>query len=149
MSERFNRTNEGPFSLDLIDIPQPAAGTDFSVTLEERYTYSIFSVSFTNTTSATVLNRLIHLHFFLGDRLLVIRPHTFAQSASKTFFYNFVNGGVDVNLGSALNIVTFELPSGIIFPGGTRILSSSAPVDGTDQISNIFLYVQKWPVLDT
>jgi len=148
MSKRFNRVAEGPFSLDIIDVVTPAAGAEFSHKLEEGYTYFLHSVTFYLQSSVVANNRIVILEAYLADRLLFTKPHVYTQVANELLLYNFVAGGTDVDLSVALQLLTFRLPSTPFIPGGTRVLSNTALLDVGDQFSGIYLYVQKWPILE-
>jgi len=148
MSKKFNRVTKGPSSLEIITIPNPAAGAEFSIPLPEGYTYLILSLTFGLVTSVVVAVRMAVIRSYLGDRILWIALGEGSQVASEDLIWNFACGGIRNDFSIFAPIMTADLPTRVFIPGGTRLDSQILFLDAGDQLYNIYAYVQKWPILE-
>lgn len=147
MSEKFIRVTSGPSAFEIVEIDNPAVGQDFSIILEEGYTYRILSCTFTLVASAIVATRQVIVKYCLADFLLAVMTIQGNQIASETLIYNFYSNAYSADhSGSSLNMVN-HWPQRFFLPGGVRVHSDVHALDVGDQISDISLYLQKWPVL--
>lgn len=147
MSEKFIRVTSGPSELEIIEVEDPSAGHNFSTILMEGYTYLLLACSFTLETSVVVASRIALIEFHLATHPLLVAPPEGLQSASETLKYRFYVNAYPLDLSAASGDMVARLPSRFFFPGGVRIFSSVHAIDVADQISNVTLYLQKWPVL--
>lgn len=147
MTEKFIRVTSGPSALEIIVLDDPAAGQNFSTILDEGYTYLVMSCTFTLTTSVVVANRQASLDFHLATHPLISAPPQGLQVASEALIYSFYINASVIDLSATSADIIARLPSRLYVPGGVRIGSSVNGIDVGDQISDITLYLQKWPVL--
>ena len=148
MSKKFNRVTSGPSSLEIINVPAPAVATDFAYTLEEGYTYFLQALTFTYAADANAANRIMLPYIYLADKLLWVKPHTYIVTLNETIVFNLVAGGDDIDHSATFSLISLRLSNKIYLPGETRITSNTTNMQVGDQISDIFLHVQKWPILE-
>lgn len=147
MSEKFIRLTEGPSSIDTLSADTPSAGSNFSLTLPEGYTFLVLSCNLVIVTSAVVASRLFVLRAYLADRQVFSMPATGLQTASETLYYSLYPGATPWD-GSAATLDMIAPLSGTpILPGGSRLISDLWNIDVGDQISTVSFLVQKWPVV--
>lgn len=147
MSEKFIRVTAGPSELEIREIEDPAVGQNFSTILTEGYTYLVLSCSFTLEASVVVATRFILMGYYLAGVRLAAIPAIGSQVAGEKLEYSFYsNAHATDQSGSSLSMIN-RLPQRLYLPGGVRIESAIFAMDVGDQISDVSLYFQKWPVL--
>lgn len=147
MSEKFIRVTSGPSSLEVVEVEDPSAGQNFSTILDEGYTYLLLSCSFQLVASVVVATRIALIEFHLGTHLLTVIPPEGTQVASETLKYRFYVNAYPLDMSAASTDMVARLPARFFIPGGVRIVSDIYAIDVADQISDVTLYLQKWPVL--
>jgi len=138
---------DGPGHWERITVADPAAVTNWALTIPDNEWWEIMDVSFLYTSSSTVEDREIQLRI-LDDasRFItqVVDPTT--QPASISRFYSFFVGGVKaVGAEGATVISNVPTPRWIAPPGG-EIGTAVVNMSSDDQQSNIRISKVSWMV---
>lgn len=116
---------------------QPAAGTDWSLTVPAGSLYALVSVYAELVTSATVADRAPRLQLSTGDQVYLDIVPQAAQAASLTYRYQWGRhiGTYALGAGQVIGI-----PEIVLEPGSTVAVVTDN-LDGTDQWSAPVLYL--------
>ena len=130
-------------SLQVIRVPNPAAGVDWAHTFTGAFVRRIISVAATLTTSAAVANRAVRLDVTAPEGRALSIPLPAVVTATLTTALTWAEGIYPVNTAlfdSALS-TGFE---GMVMPPGFTIGTVSAALDVADQFSNVLIMVESW-----
>ncbi len=139
---RVISSDEGPGFLQAVNIANPAAGSDWliSVPFSDRWR----PVSFTGTFAAAiaVANRQVQIivddganTYWIDDASANIPASTVDQITATT---------TNVPTGVVTTIQNVVLPPNLVMPSGHRIRSSTIGIQGADQWSNLWWLFEKW-----
>lgn len=121
-------------------IANPAAGTDWTVTVRPGTTWLLFSVFARMVADANVATRIPVIQISDGSQAWFRRSLSTGQTASQTIDYSWASGlGVDL-LGNAVNSVPLPTPP-LPLPGGTIISVVTTNIQVGDQWSRLGLFV--------
>jgi len=148
MSKKFNRVTSGPSSLEIVTIPDPAIGDNFTIPLEEGYSYFAISLTFHLDTNAIVALRIPIIRALLADRTLWVAVGEGSQVNDEILLWNFCVGGFRQDFSALGAIMVADLPPGVFIPGGSRLVSDTLFLNAGDQLYNVYAYLQKWPILE-
>jgi hypothetical protein len=117
--------------------PNPPAGQNFHITLDEGGLYYIKGIQFTLTTDANAANRAIVVTFsrFGVEFSRVDSGQATVASTARTYVFG---EGLTFTTGSG-GAAHSPLPRLFLVPGGTVIASSVVNIQAGDQISGIVL----------
>ena len=129
---------------DRVILPAPAAGAQWSYTVDGRYWERLVAVKFVFTTSAVVANRFPVLALEDANNTVITAvPGGNSVAASSTLTTYLVNDGPAYAGGSVGNTYGF-LPD-ILVPPGYSWVSQTAAMDVGDAYSGIVLTVHRFP----
>lgn len=148
MSERFIRDTSAPFNLEVLQGLDPPAGTNFSVKLDETYTYELITITFQMECSVAAANRHVTLQIHMGTDEITYLTTPAVQTASETLRYAFGHNLTQADLTPAIPRMITQLPTELPLPGGAIVSSVVNLLDAADQLSLIRLYVKRWPILE-
>lgn len=120
----------------------PAAGADFTATVPTNARWSLQSVAFALTTSATVGNRTPLLTIDDGVNILWQAGNNAAVAASITATF-YAGAGVQIGTVQA-NVFQIALPEPMVLAAGFRVRSITGGIVAGDQYSQQFLNVEEW-----
>jgi hypothetical protein len=124
-------------------VADPAAGMNWSFTLDPVFHVILHAVHFTLVTDATVANRFCNI---------LIRPPTaeilsvasgIAVTASLTTVITYWEGWPLAGVVAASRM-TLPLPNDFFIPRGSLVQCDVRGIAGADQISDIVLWFRKW-----
>lgn len=125
-------------------LPDPAAGAQWSYTVDGRYYERIVAVSVKLVTSAVAANRFPLLTFADANGTAVTAvPLGSAVAASSTINSYLTAGAPGFDLGPAGG--QFGYIPDLLLPPGWSLRSSVAGMDAADQFSGVVLLVQRFP----
>lgn len=148
MTERFIRDTSAPFNLDILGVDNPAAGANFLIKLPETYTYELLAVTLQLVTDVNVANRNLVICGNLGTDRIFAAPAEGLQTASETLYYWFGINAQPYDLSATSGVMAARLPSQTPLPGATTLTSLLDSIQVGDQLSNIHLYLKRWPILE-
>jgi hypothetical protein len=130
---------------DWVDVPQPAAGANASFTVDGSNYVRVIAARARLTTSVTVANRFVTLDYV--DARAVVRASSGASvavPASQTnqqhdWHYNRGAGSSGAGATTVSPLLFTFLPPGFV------IRFTVANIDGTDQLSSLSLYLERFP----
>lgn len=146
--ERFIRDTSAPFNLDILPVDTPPAGTNFLIKLPDGYTYELLSITLQMVADANAANRNVVLEAHLGTDLIFSAPALGLQVATETLLYRFCPTNHPLDLSPTSGLMISTLPSPLPLPGATTITSLVDSIQVGDQMSNIRLYLKRWPILE-
>ena len=128
-------------TLDVIRVPAPAAGSDWSFTLGGAHVRRLISVTGTLASSAAVANRAPGLEIAApeGTVITVEQPAVITAGLST-----IVCWGEGVS-GDAASLVNGRLTAGIgsyVLPPGYIVRTATGAIDAGDQWSNVLLWCE-------
>lgn len=129
-------------TLEVVTLPAPAAGADFTITVPGRELWHPISIRARLATDATVANRATRLEFDDGATVFAtIRPGgTIAASSNARFgWFHGASQPTGADVGTAFNQA---IPRLVMRPGW-RILTITSGIGAGDQWSEIALLVEK------
>jgi hypothetical protein len=123
-------------------VANPAAGTNFTLTVPEGKKWRLQCIGFSFTTSVDAGNRIVRMIIKdpSGNMLYQASTHG-TQAASQTVFHN--TAPYLAMLTSNAQDSTVGFPE-FIYSAGQTIVSNIGGMFPTDQISNIFYSVEEW-----
>jgi len=148
MSKKFNRVTQGPFTLEHLRPPDPAAGAEFVHIFEDGYTSRILSLRLTVTNDGLGAPLIVGLHHYHGDLDSLFVASTVGQAINTVWTHFFLPNILSVDLSLTRQLVITRLPGNYLVIGSDRLETDILNLGGGDQISNILLYLQKWPILE-
>ena len=131
----------------LIEVPQPAAGANFTQKFEAGALWRPLTVFFHLVTSAVVASREPGIQFADGDGKVFFRGVMDVGIPAST--------GVDVSFGHGIGLGTEPAASGsavalgfpdLVLPPGFTVSSTVVALDPGDQISTVRLWVEEYDV---
>lgn len=129
--------------IQVITVPDPSAGANWSHLFANNFTYEIISVRFRLVTDSTVTTRNVGLQLVEVSNILLELMYVIGQPASDSVDWNFYHGATVVNnLGRALG--TGPLPPRFTIHGNFILRSSIFNMVAGDQLSNIDIYHRRW-----
>jgi len=136
------RPTDGAGIIRSFAITPPAAGADFTFTVNTLTRLRIISISATLTTAVAVANRNVELVIDDGANVVAEIDSGFSQLASLVNDYTWMDSGP---IGAAFdNVVVLPLPANLILPAGFRISSETTGIQAADQWSAIRMLVSEW-----
>lgn len=134
---------DGPGLIRSITGATPGAGAEVSETVPAGARWSLLSIIWTLTTSATVANRFPDITIDDGAAVYFRVGPTIAAPASSTQIYNaFQGAGVVTRDGNTT--VERSLPIGLMLATGHRIRSNTTAIQVGDQYSAVQYLVREW-----
>jgi hypothetical protein len=139
---------EGPLSGQgiprAVNQANPAAATEWVMTVPAGARWQLQGVTFTLVTSATVLNRFVSLTIDDGANTILRASTNTAQGAAITRIYSF-GSGLPNNADTTNNLVSVPFPPVLMFQGW-RLRSQTFGLDAVlgDQLQTIWAGVQEW-----
>jgi len=127
----------------LITITNPAAGADFSQTVETNSIWVVQSLQFTLTTDANVATRVIKVTLAQAAVVMLTLSAQFTQAASLGVTYGFYAGNNDINA-SPGGQVQRSLPDRYFLQEGDIIASAITNIQATDAFTLIQLRILEW-----
>lgn len=128
----------------VVQVPQPAAGANVTITPNRVGDWLVHQVVLTLTTSAVVANRAVALKATDGTSTYFLTASASVQAASLSQQYSAFEGS-----GSAVGVAPTLLvpwPSrGLYLPQGFSLQSAIANIDVADQLSAVTLWVSEYP----
>jgi len=132
---------EGPWRKRVVLGPDPAAGAEVSVTVDQGRLWIVHSIRIVLVTDATVANRFLVLQLDDGTSVFFEATSSVAHAASATVSYLFSSAGFWNQLGGTL------LGSGLFVPcvllRGFRIRTATAGLQAGDNFGRPTLYVDE------
>jgi hypothetical protein len=127
-----------------IDVPNPAAGANWSATASQGGAWLVRGVAMVLTTSAAVANRLVGLQGTEGTDVTFSISASAVQAASLANRYQAFTGAT--SQAGASGVLTLGWPNeGLYLPIGCTLSSTTALIDVADQYSAIVLDVVEYP----
>lgn len=125
-------------------VPQPAAGSAWSHTVDGRYWQRMVAVTFTFNASAVVANRLILMQLVDTNGAVVIEAECGGLVTAGSFLtVNLTADGPAFDVGAAGH--SYGYVPGFLTPPGWKWVVSVAGMDVGDQFAGIVLLVQRFP----
>lgn len=124
-------------------VTNPAAGANFSLTLDPVFHAILHAVTFQLVTDANVANRYANIIITPPTAEVLSCATAVAHVASSTVVYTYWEGWPHTGA-IAVNRCTLPLPNAFFVPRGSLIGSDIRQIQATDQLSNIVLWFRKW-----
>lgn len=139
---RIQQSTEGPGWSHSINVPNPAAGVDWTFTAATAQRVLVKSFSSLLTPSATVANRNVSIIVDDGVNTVwqVIQPTSIPASQVTTLSATTTNA----TAGVLPSIQTQIFPPNLFLEPGWRLRVSTGNLQATDQWSAIWLAVEEW-----
>lgn len=132
----------------VVQVPNPAAGTDWTVTVPAGVQWFVTAGVAQLTTSATVDNRQVALEVTVNGSTVWYARNGTTHAASTIFVYNFSSTVANVPLSGTETGVLVSFPPGYLSPG-TVIGTSTNLLQAGDQWSGIVLWIEEVYVTDS
>lgn len=133
---------EGPGFIHSLQVANPAAGADWTLTVGAHQRLRIESFNAVLTTSATVANRQVQLVVDDGTNIYWQHDANASQTAGTTFNYDAT--AINIPTGVITTTLFLVMPPGLLLPVGHRLRTITAGIQAADQWSAIFLGVEEW-----
>jgi hypothetical protein len=129
----------------VVTIGAPGAGVQGTTTLVAGFNYKPIHFSYTLTTDATAVNRLMGIATTISGQQFVIR-HNITVVASQVWVVEFAGGGGGAGSGLAgtTNGCSFPMWADMIIPGGSVFQTLVSNLQAGDAITNIALLLQRF-----
>jgi hypothetical protein len=148
MSKKFNRITQGPSSFELVEIEDPAAGADFFFSFEDGYTYRIQSMNFLLTCSAVVADRWPYIEIRRGGRYIGFLSPAGKIIASEAVNFHWMHGLTNSDASAVTPHIICQLPRNLYLIGKDVLRTATFNIDVGDQLTEVVLYLQKWPMIE-
>jgi hypothetical protein len=139
---RFLHLTEGPGFSRSLNIPNPAAGADFSLTLAAAQRLSVKSFNSVFTASAAVANR--NLNIVIDDGVNVVWQDDVSVSVTAGQAVSMSGAMFNQPTGVLATVLFVSIPSGLYLEPGWRFRSFTGSIQAADQWSGIWLAVEEW-----
>lgn len=126
---------------NVVPIPTPAAGSDWTYTLPAGYYYRVLSGYAMFTTSATVANRSIGIKLTDGNRTLFTGRATTAFTAGLAIDVGY-GQGKSISNGGAAGLTVMSFFPEAWFPPGYVLSSSTVNIQATDTYTLVTLWLE-------
>ena len=126
----------------VVNVPQPAAGSEWSVQVPAGVTWRVLGGQYSFGTSAVVGNRIITLQSVIDVAVVAWTFYNATIPASNGITV-IVLPGPNFSTGTALNGRTQLFMPYMFLPAGAIIGSWSSGLDAGDQYSGIHLYIEE------
>jgi hypothetical protein len=131
--------------VNVISLPQPAAGGGFTFHPAGAVVTEIVAVTFRLVTAVAVANRIPFVEWRTSDGIpFAISGAPFAQAASLTTDYSFAVDSAQFGAAGAAR-VGGPLPR-LLLDNTTTVVLGVTAVAAADQVSRVALAVREWPV---
>ena len=127
----------------LVTITNPAAGANFTQTVETNSIWVVQSLKFVLTTDANVATRVINITLSTPTLLMLTLGHQFTQAASLGVTYNLCWNHPEVNASPGGQVNRY-FPPRYFLNEGDIIASSITNIQATDAFTLIQLRVLEW-----
>jgi len=147
ISDTVQLTAEVPPRFRSADIPDPAAGADWSQIVPSRETWRIVSILYTLVTAVAVANREPELQLLDPSGLIVFRtkPRDVVP-ASQGVVFTAAHFGTDDHANTA-TLRAIPIPGNLWAPLGYTLRTVTANLQAADQYSSIRIFAEVWPGL--
>ena len=125
-------------------VASPPAGSGFTYTVDGRYFERLLAAQFTLNTSATVLNRFLHLELNDQDGTRVSEVQASGAVAASAMITTFLTVGAGVLATGSTGHTYGALPD-LLIPPGWSWQVPTVGLDPADQVSGVVLLVQRFP----
>lgn len=132
---------EGPGFLGSANIGNPAAGANFTNTIDAGVVRRIMAVAFRLVTDATVATRTPGLEVVVGGIVAVSPLPGATQAASQTKDFSFSDVGQGL---VSTPVLSNCFPSDLYLKGGDVLRSQVVGIQAGDQLSNIVMVYEEW-----
>jgi hypothetical protein len=132
-----------PF-IKVVQIPNPAAGAEFSIRAPGEGLWRIMSLAYTLTTDVNAANRAQSLVADDGTSVYFSTDSTVFHVASTARGYSAWEGAVGVTAISGDVILSFPT-RGLVLPAGHTLRSLTTAIQVGDQYSGIAVQVEEFP----
>jgi hypothetical protein len=134
--------SDNPTDANVRVLPQanPAAGTDFKITVPGQSVWQLYALTATLTTSATVANRTPALNITDGTSIVTQVAPGVALTATLTTVVSWLAEGPGLATSIVGGVLNAKVPPTILQPGWT-VGPVTGLIDTTDQWSKIVLTV--------
>ena len=125
-------------------VPNPAAGADWSHTVDGRYWQRMVAVTFSFNASAVVANRLIVMELVDTNGVTIIEVECGGLVVAGSFLsVNLTADGPAYDVGAAGH--SYGYIPGFLVPPGWTWKTNTAGIDVGDTFDGIVLLVQRFP----
>jgi len=131
-------------SIELIEVPDPAAQVDFNHLFANHFGYRIIACTATLVTDATVANRRPLFRFTWGGVTIMSTQHTAVQIASQTMYYSLAPVGFNPGLINSTIYPVLPIATDIMLEAPAHFDVTTPALAATDQWSNIRILVERW-----
>jgi len=146
MSKPIYSIIDQPFGLDVITIPDPGAGLNFSFLMPFEYLYRLLSVEFLFTTDATVINRLVTFTGNIGSKAINRSQSSLSQAATKAYTYSICTRQIAFVAAVLNDRISMSLSQDFLLPPGSTVSSDIDSIQAGDAITGIVLLLQWFPI---
>lgn len=124
-------------------ITAPAAGAEFTTTVDSQEVWQIIGLSFRFVAAAAAASRRVHVIFEEGSNDIVHCFSSVDQIISENKFYTCAPYGAVPDETDGENIL-IPIPPGHIIGGGGKVKSKTTAINAGDQFSSINLIIDRW-----
>lgn len=135
-----------PFGLEVVTLDDPAAGDNFSWVTPDDYLYRLLACHLLYTSDASAANRELVLLGAIGSSDVHQTAASQIQTASTAYLYHFEIGANAVAHSATSFEVSTSISSALLLPPGATIKSLIANIQATDQLTNIVMFFQWFPI---
>lgn len=139
---RQDRAGEGRGGLNQTNSADPAAGAEWTLTLNAQQGTKVRSIRFQLVTDATVIDRFPRVEYVIGATVLWRSHPNVAQTASLTRDYNYALGIDFVDPAVAAEYQN-QLPD-LILPPSAIVRSSTNGIQAGDNYGVANMYLELW-----
>lgn len=125
-------------------LADPAAGAEWSYTVDGRYFERVLAVRWVFTTSAVVANRVTRVRVDSADLVAVASVPGSGTVVASSVLRTHLVVGAPAFASAAAGFAYGFLPD-LLLPAGWQLHSVTAGLDAGDQYSNVRLLVQRYP----
>lgn len=133
---------EGPGWIHSLQVPNPAAGADWTLTTLANQRLRVESLTAVFTASATVANRTPELIWDDGGNIMFVDDVNANIVAGQVIQVS--STGTNIPTGVVTTILHVTMPPGMILVPGHRVRTNTPGIQAGDQWSAIFLNVEEW-----
>lgn len=133
-------------TLEVLRIPAPVAGADFSHTFTGAFVRRIISVSARLVTSAAVANRQPRLDVTAPEGRVLSVPLVANITAGITTELSWAEGITPPNTALFDGCLVAGFPD-LVVPAGFSLSTVTAAIDVADQYSNVLVLLEVWEAL--
>ncbi len=141
--------NQNPLNTNVFDVitlgpANPAAGANFTLSVNANSRWRIIGLDFTVQTDGTAANRIVEVHGFDGTDIIQVTRSLNLHTASLTIDYNANTGTGQAHEGGSIIDIQMPLNNDLYLNIGDSIRITVINIQTGDQISDIRVRVQQW-----